>query len=153
MAALGSIGFMIAANLTAGFDHHHRKPNSLFYGLNADTSTAIWASADAEPDAWTAQFLSEDAEQATLPEFFPLSSREFLRSRAPLAPFAAPSLVLLTDYTRDNVRTLDMQMTSPRQAPVISLYVDARTEVLAAMINGKRIQNQPAQRHGTSKTH
>jgi len=153
MATLGSIGFMIAASLTAGFDSHQRKPNSLFYSLNVDTSTAIWASADAEPDAWTAQFLSEDTEQATLPEFFPLSSREFLRSRAPLAPFTAPSLVLLADYTRDNVRTLDMQITSPRQAPVISLYVDARTEVLGAMINGKPIQNQETERHGTSKTH
>jgi hypothetical protein len=153
MATLGSIGVMIAASFTAGFDYQHRKPNSVFYSLNADTSTAIWASADAAPDAWTGQFFSEDAEQATLPEFFPLSPREFLRSRAPLAPFAAPSLALLADSTHDNVRTLEMHVTSPRQAPMISLYVSAGTEVLGTMINGKRIQNQDTERYGTSEAH
>jgi hypothetical protein len=153
MATLGSLGLMIAASFTAGFDSQHRKPNSIFYSVNADTSTAFWASVDAAPDAWTRQFFSEDAAQATLPEFFPLSSRKFLQSRAPLAPFAAPSLALLADSTLDHVRTLEMQVTSPRQAPMISLYVSGDTKVLGAMINGKRIQSQETDRHGTSEVH
>jgi hypothetical protein len=152
MATLGSIGFLVAASLGAGFDQHHRKPNSVFYSLNADTGTAIWASIDAEPDAWTAQFLSVDAEKGTLPEYVPSLSREFLRSRAQLAPLAAPSIVLLADNTNDHMRTLDLRITSPRQAPVISLYVNAGTEVLGALINGKRVQSRYPPSRGNSET-
>jgi hypothetical protein len=69
-----------------------------------------------------------------------------------MAPFAAPSIVLLADNTRDNVRTLDMQITSPRQAPLISLYVNAGTEVLDVLINGKHVQQHGTQPHESSET-
>jgi hypothetical protein len=144
VAALGSIGFLMVGSLTAGFDNNHRKPNSIFYGLNADTGEAIWASIDEEPDEWTAQFLSANPEKGALTEYFPSIAKEFLGSRAQIAPLAAPSIVLLADEAHNGVRTLRMRITSPRQAPLISVYVNASAEILEAVINGKRFN-----RHNT----
>jgi hypothetical protein len=139
---LVGIGFLGAASFAAGFDHNHAKPNSVFYGANADTGKAIWASSDEEPDEWTGQFFSANAVKGALPEYFPALSRKFLQGSAQMTTLAAPSIILLADDTGDGVRTLRMRIASPRQAPIISLYVNATTEVLSAVVNGKRIDNQ-----------
>jgi hypothetical protein len=41
-----SAAFLVGGSLTAGFDKQHPKPNSVFYGLDADSGQAIWASTD-----------------------------------------------------------------------------------------------------------
>jgi hypothetical protein len=51
---------LIGGSLTAAPDAANPQPDSLSYALNADTHQALWISEDAEPDAWTAQFLGTD---------------------------------------------------------------------------------------------
>ncbi len=146
-SVLISLGFIVAGSLTAGFDANHPKPNSIFYGLNANTGKAIWASADEKPDEWTSQFLSADTEKGTLAEYLPMVSGKFLKSQAPVAPLAAPKIEPLGDDVSDGVRTVRMRISSPRQARIIRVYIDSNTEVLAAVVNGKQIGNNdtPAQ--------
>jgi hypothetical protein len=151
IAALGSVGFLVMGSLTAGFDNSHRKPNSIFDGLNADTGEAIWASMDEEPDEWTAQFLSAHAEKGVLTEYSPPIAKEFLKSRAQIGPLAAPSIVLLSDDAHNGGRTLRMRITSPRQALLISVYVNASTEVLEAVINGKRFSKHNTLSHNKAE--
>ncbi|WP_166482229.1 M28 family metallopeptidase [Scytonema sp. UIC 10036] len=142
-----SLTFIVLGSLTAGFDAHHPKPNSIFYGLNTDTEKAIWASADKKPDEWTSQFLSQDTEKAKLAEYLPTVSRKFLKSQAPVVLLTAPNIELLSDNTTDEVRSLRMRITSPRQARVLRVYIDSSTKILAAAINGKRIGNNDRLAH------
>ncbi|MGK7876947.1 MAG: M20/M25/M40 family metallo-hydrolase [Xenococcaceae cyanobacterium] len=144
---LVSLGFIVAGSVTAGFDANHPKPNSIFYGLNADTGQAIWASTDEKPDEWTSQFLSAAPEKGTLAEYLPMAHRQFLKSQAPLAPLAAPKLEPIGDEVSDGVRTLHLRITSPRQGRIMRIYVDSNTEVLAAAVNGKRIGKNDTPTH------
>lgn len=146
-SVLVSVAFLVVIGLSPGADANHPKLDSLFYGLNADTGKAVWASIDKSSDEWTSKFLSGDVKAKGLNEFFsPAATAQFLQTEAPVAPLAAPEIALLDDKTSDNVRTLRMQITSPRHAAVLSLYVDSPAEMLGAMLNGKQIDkgNAPA---------
>ncbi|MFQ4141704.1 M20/M25/M40 family metallo-hydrolase [Chlorogloeopsis sp. ULAP02] len=136
-----SLSFILFGSFTAGFSAQHPKPNSIFYGLNADTGQAIWASADEKPDEWTSQFLSQDIKQIKLAEYLPTLSRKFLTSQAPVVPLTPPNLELISDKIIGGVRNLQIHITSPRQARVLRVFVDSNTKVLAAAIDGKPIDN------------
>lgn len=66
---------------------------------------------------------------------------------APVAPLTAPNIKPLDDDVSDGVRTVRMRITSPRQARIMRIYVDSNTEVLAAVVNGKRIANNNTPAH------
>lgn len=59
-----------------------------------------------------------------------------------------PNIDLLADRTSDNMRTLRLRISSPRQAPVISIYADKEAEVLGAEIGGKKIETDTLTRIG-----
>lgn len=140
-AALG-LGFIIVGLLTSGFDASHRRANSLFYVLNADTGKAMWASLDTEPDEWTSQFFPEDAQQQTLDKLLPWLSYEALQSEAPPITAPPPNLEVIDDSTNGEVRSLRLRVTSPRQAPALIIIADQKTEVVGAVINGRRIEKR-----------
>ncbi|MEN8789153.1 MAG: M28 family peptidase, partial [Flavobacteriaceae bacterium] len=60
LALLVGFGFFLAAHLSSGFDEENPKPSSLLYVLNADKSTAQWATYERVPSEWTSQYLDED---------------------------------------------------------------------------------------------
>jgi Peptidase family M28 len=111
--------------------------DNLFYALNADTQTAVWASAEGRRDEWTSQFLTADARRGGLPEFFASASGQYLMGPAPLARLAAPKVELLDDAQEGDARRLRMRVSSPRQAPFISVTIESRAEVLDALVNSK----------------
>jgi len=137
---------LVAGGFTGGVDKKHPEPSDLFYGLNADTGKAFWGSADS-PDAWTTQFLTARPERGPLAEFFPLSRRPFLRAQAPSVALDAPQVALLDSSTEGDVRTLRLRITSPRKAPFLSIQTDAETEILGALVNGKKV---PAERQAAA---
>jgi len=106
--------------------------NHIFYALNADAGTAVWASADEKPDNWTSQFFSVGFERSTLIEYFPSNTRRFLKTEAPLISVAPPVAALLDNSTTDGIRTLRMHISSPRLASAISIYVDPATDIREA---------------------
>lgn len=136
-----SLVLLVATGVTSRFDANHPKMNSLFYALNADSGSATWASSDEKTDEWTAQFLSTKVEVGSLPQVFASnSSASFLQSPAPVAPLMAPEVKVIDDQrSAADERTLRLQITSPRQAAVVSLYVDSNSEVLVSSINGQEI--------------
>jgi hypothetical protein len=138
-AALVSIVLLIAGSFTAGFDRDHPKQNSVIYGLIADTGKALWASTDERPDEWSSQFFADGFVKERLPDFFPLVRTEFIQAPAPVAPLAAPEVNLLDDRTSEGVRTVRMQVRSPRGASAINVYIDEQTEVLSALVDGKQV--------------
>jgi hypothetical protein len=140
LAALAvCVGFLIAASLTSHFDASRPKQNDLFYALQAETGRAVWASTGDKADEWTSQFFSTKASIMDMPDFFPGRPWRFLTSEATPVALAAPQIELLADNKSDTGRTLQVRVTSPRQAPVIALYVDADAEVQGTDVNGQPI--------------
>ncbi len=134
-----SLGFIIAGLVTSGFDQRHPQMSNVFYGLNADTGKAVWASIDQRPDEWTAQFFPQGGDRQSMPDLFPLTDITFITNEAPSVPLAAPEAAVVEDRRDGDSRTLRLHITSPRKAPVVSIYPDANSEVVDASINGKVI--------------
>jgi hypothetical protein len=139
-------GGMVAASLLfialglaySGFDNEHPRPDNLFYAMNADKQEAIWASSDRIPDEWTAQFLSPTPQARPLEEFFPGTSRTYLYAPAPIAELPAPDVKVLDDSLQGNVRMLRLRLTSPRQAPLMSVYAEPAAVIRRVAIDGKQ---------------
>ena len=143
---LVSVVLLLIGIVRPHFDAAHPKPNSLFYGLDANAGKAIWGSFDDKPDEWTARFLSSHPEDRPLPAFFAITSDRYLQMTAPIAPLDAPNVELLDDKSNNGVRTLHLRLTSPRRASVLTFFLDSKVEVLRATVNGKLIDrdNTPA---------
>ena len=137
-----SVGFLIAGSLTAGFSDRHPRPDNLFYALDANNGQAVWASTDGQSDAWTSQFFSQQTKTQSLPQFFPLRSNPFRTAAAPVESLPAPAVQLLSDTKTDGLRTLQLKITSARQASVVSLGVESDKEVRGTMLNGQPINIQ-----------
>ena len=135
-----SVFFLIAGGFTAGFSESRPRTDNLFYGFDARAGQAVWASADAQTDEWTAQFFSQNPESKTLPEFFPFRSARFRTAAAPAVSLAAPNVEVLSDARNNETRTLSLKIESPRRAPLLSIGVESDMEVRGMMLNGKPIR-------------
>ena len=121
-------GFLGAGIFGSDYDARQPRLNSMMYGLNAETGKAVWASADGRPDEWNSQFLKGgQIQRRPLPEFFSSGTTmtfTFIQP-ATVHALAAPNMDMLDDSTKDGVRSLRLRITSSRQAPVISVYLDS----------------------------
>ncbi|MCA1565798.1 MAG: M20/M25/M40 family metallo-hydrolase [Acidobacteria bacterium] len=126
------VGFFAARSI------RHPKADSLFYALNADGGKAVWGSSDPRPDEWTAQFLSTDTDRDRMADFFPFGSREFITKPAAPAALEAPRAEVLSDQTSGEVRHLKLRITSPRSAPIISVYFDETSGATRPSVNGRQ---------------
>lgn len=136
---MSGLGFLVAGIVSSGFGATHPQSDSLFYGFDADSGRAFWASADRAPDDWTRQFISAQATRATMSEFLPLGTREYLEDQAPAAALAAPRAELLSESKSEGLRQLHLHIASARQAPYISVYVEPEVQVFNATVNGQQL--------------
>jgi hypothetical protein len=148
VASLICFVFIVAGSATSGLDSNHRQTNSVFYVMNADTSKALWGSLDQRPDEWTAQFLAGKIERGSMGDYLASNYDGFLKAQANPLPLNAPSVELLDDSLTDEGRAIRLRITSPRQAPIVTVSTDANTEVITYSVNQKRIANQGGQRWG-----
>ncbi len=56
--------FLASAQFKSGFNEERPKPNSLVYVLDADNNTANWATYDKKLDAWTKNFIDDEADSS-----------------------------------------------------------------------------------------
>lgn len=143
VTAAACVCLLVAGSLTGRFSREHPKPDSMLYGLNADTSQAVWASADASPDAWTSQFLAANRRSGALADYFPGSARSFLQADAPAVALVAPQIVMLSDARDGETRTLRLRVSSPRQATVMTINVSADAQVVGGEVGGRPLVMQP----------
>lgn len=145
------IGFLGAGIFGSNYDAKQPRLDTMFYGLNGETQTSIWATPDGRPDEWTVKFLrggGSPLKIGTLPEFFGAKSKKRLASaQTQLLPLAAPQLSMLSDKTADGVRSVVLRVSSTRQAPVVSIYLDSEAEVQRFAINGRRVDYVAAGRN------
>lgn len=153
VALLVALGLGAAGIATAGFDRNNPRNQNIFYGLNADTGAAVWASDDPRPDEWTSQFISANAEPGSLPEFFPLATWPFIKSETVALPLPAPTVELLGDELQAETRTMRLLIRSQRKAPVVTVYVENGDAITAAYIDGKSLTAEGADKPRTNEGH
>jgi hypothetical protein len=143
ITALTGLILIVLVTINSDYDTKHPRLDTILYGMNTDTGRAVWASSDKKPDAWTKQFFSSDIKKSPLTAVFAKdSTRPFFQSPAPSESLPAPEIELLDDRIQNGVRALRMRVTSPRQATVMSLYLDSDAEVVGSSVNGKQITQQ-----------
>lgn len=142
LSAAAAVVLLVAGVLTTATANEKRS-NRIYYALNADTGKAVWASDLSRPDERTGQFFTGNEEKGTLAEFaYSGKSLEYTLNPAPVAPLPAPELQLLEKKEIDGVRTLRMRVLSPRQAGLLSIYLDSNAQVLSASINNEQLNEE-----------
>jgi Peptidase family M28 len=136
-ALLGCAGCLVAGSLVSRYNLHNPKPDSLFYGLDADTGKATWFSGDARPDAWTEAALGHHPRRQAYIPFLPFLKWDFFVNTAKAVSLPPPVIERLQDETIAGVRSLLLHIRSQRHAPMISVYGDPHAQVLSAEVNGK----------------
>lgn len=103
----------------ARFSPQHPRRDSLLYVIDADHQRAQWVSTDARPDAWTEKFLGKNPRrgaQGALAPGIPL-----LAADAPLLPWPAPEVKVLTDEAVAGSRTLKLRVQPGRAAQMLRI--------------------------------
>jgi hypothetical protein len=146
-ALTASLFLIVAAMAASGVDKDHPRQNSVFYALNADTGKAIWVSSDESQGEWSSQFFTAAAQKGALTEYLPWPGDSYLKGVAPVASVNAPEVSVLEDRADNGGRLLRLRVSSPRQAAVISIFVDATVQL--AVVNGKPIREGAEQSEST----
>ncbi|BBH65907.1 aminopeptidase [Actinoplanes sp. OR16] len=121
------------------FDEEHPSLTHLMYALDADTQQARWLSHEADPQDWTAQYLTEPA--ATVTASLPAFGDEELRSGPATAwsDLPPPLLTLSGDSASSGERTLRLSLKPQRPARFVTLHVAEATAVTRATVAGRPV--------------
>jgi hypothetical protein len=137
-AAVASLLLIVAAVAGAGVNKDHPRQDSVFYALNADIEKAVWVSSDERLDEWSSQFFTAGAQKGALTEYLPWGGEGYLKGAAPVASLSAPEVSVLEDRADNGGRLLRLRVNSPRQAAIMSIFVDATVQ--QAVVNGKPVR-------------
>ncbi len=145
-----AVGFLGAGIFASNYDAQQPRLNTLFYGFNAETQTSVWATPDSRPDEWKAKFILGGPNKPSfgvLPDFFGAKNdRRFAMVQTESLPLAAPQLTMVDDKSGNGVRSVVLCVKSPREAPVVAIYIDSEAEVQAFAVNGRKVDSVPAGR-------
>ncbi|HEV2992730.1 MAG TPA: M20/M25/M40 family metallo-hydrolase, partial [Candidatus Angelobacter sp.] len=100
--------------------------DSMSYLVDPGKNRATWASLDAEPDSWTAQYLTRKPQRMDLRDYLPDATGKYLRTSAPVVSLAPPEANLIEDSGNQDGRTFRFRFRSIRRAPVLGVYLDGR---------------------------
>lgn len=125
-----------------------RTPNIIYYALNADTGKAVWAAADlTRRDERASALFNGSHEKGTLADFaYAKTSREYNISSAPVATLPAPEMKVLENRVANGVRTVRLRLLSPRQAGMLSVFLDSKAHVSKTILDNKTIEDDEGAR-------
>ena len=139
LALLVGFGFFIAAHLSSGFDEENPKPSSLLYVLNADESSAQWATYEHVPSEWTSQYLDKDRQVPDRQKSKTISSKYSANftftKEAPLKPITPPKIEKTLDTVIGQERILEVCITPQRQINRLEIYTND-IRLSKALVNG-----------------
>ncbi len=129
---------LVRAEFTAEFNADRRRPDSLAYVADADSSRAWWVSFDRKPDSWTAIALGANPERREFHAFGLTHDGGMLMAttaRDPVVP-ASPVGVLANDSTADG-RRIHLHIAHSGVGGEFSLFADSGAIVREMIINGR----------------
>lgn len=103
------------------FDPEHPRPTQLMYVMNAETGKVRWASTDAVPHEWVSRHAPDRAGgDGALP--LPYRADPRWAGAAEATSLPAPELTVLGSRTDGNATELTVEITSRRDADVLTLF-------------------------------
>jgi hypothetical protein len=136
VAGLLAVVCVVAGLAVDKFDAAHPAPTQLMYALDTDTGTAVWASEDTAPNAWTDQYLTG---RADLTGEFPILPTDMATGPAQPAPLPAPVVAVTADQSFGGTRTVTLTLTSQRSVRLAYLRVESDTKLLRATVDGRPV--------------
>jgi hypothetical protein len=139
-----ALAALVLAEFHAGFDAGHPRPTSIFYGLDANSGKAVWATRANRTDARTVHFLGSEPRRTTLPKIAGwLGSDElFLQSPASAIHVSPPALEVLDDRQLDGERQVSLWVHSEREADGLIFIVSGDRAVRVVELEG-RVPSDP----------
>ncbi|MBM7089865.1 M20/M25/M40 family metallo-hydrolase [Streptomyces sp. S12] len=138
-AAGAALALLAACVVTQGFGPDRPRPNSLLYVRDEVKGEALWFSADPAPDAWTRTVLGDDPERAPVADYFPPRGDEpAMVAPAPGLGIELPTLTVVADRTRGDVRTVRFRAESQRSAWRLQVRLP-REPLAACTVGGTRL--------------
>ncbi|MBN2078117.1 MAG: M20/M25/M40 family metallo-hydrolase [Spirochaetes bacterium] len=149
-AALGAL-FIVIGIAGSGFNAAAPRPESLAYGLDADSGGSHWISCNRDPGPFTEQFFREGATRGPLPQFFPMTPRCLMRSwgflTAPAPKLALePPRVVAATTPRGPGREVRARIVSPRGARSLVIYLRRGSHIEQVRLCGRTLVDPPAER-------
>ncbi len=134
-ASLACLGLLVGGSLTSGFSPAHPRQNTVFYALDADSGSAVWANRQSQQDSWSTQYLGVHPQNTLLPFVSPSHRVMFQNNRAPSLTLAPPEVMVLEDSRMNNIRHLRLLLKSPRGASTVFLYPENKVLLYSLQIN------------------
>jgi len=127
--------FLAGGALTSGADEQHPLQENLYYVQDSDGARAYWVSEDDQLDAWETQFFHTGPEKSALKTVFGVDARPMWAAPAAPTPLDGPSVKIVDDETRGDLRRVVLEIRSIRAAPRLRIYVDS-LDVQSASVQG-----------------
>jgi hypothetical protein len=106
------------------FDQDHPRQAQLLYVMDADRATAMRASRDPVPDAWTAQYVPNAYGETEPPLPLPYGTHPKWIGTAQVIRIDPPRIQLLESRSAGDTTTVKVRVASSRQADVITIHTD-----------------------------
>jgi hypothetical protein len=120
------------------FDPDHPRQTHLMYAMDADSGTAIWASQDQDPDAWTAAYVPNANGKSEPPIPLPYGNKLKWLGTAAVLPVDPPRIDLLESRSDRDATTVRVRIASSRGADVVNVLADRRVESATITADGQR---------------
>jgi hypothetical protein len=146
LAALAVV-LLVAGSLT-NRGRADQTANNIYYALNADTGKAVWAAADlSHRDERASALFNGSDQKGNLADFaYARTSRQYNINSAPVATLPAPEMKVLENTITNGVRTVRLRLFSPRQAGILSVFLDSKAQVSKTILDNKTIEDDGVRR-------
>ena len=140
-AALGlaALALIVWGNATSGFDAEQPRPDHIAYEVNVDSGDTRWISLDPHLDDWTSQFFPANPERVDYEIVEGLEGEAFA-AFAPGVQLEAPEVAVISDTTEGDLRTLHVQILSPRGAPELEVRIETEGTIEEAIIDDRPLE-------------
>lgn len=151
LALLAAIAAFIGAHLTSTPSPTRPLQTDLIYCLDADTQKTMWVSGNKQTDDWN-QWFFKRSRIAPITAIYPADNGLYLINDAPQATLPLPVLNLLEDRVDNNKRQLHFNLSSARQAQIMTLLFPGDAGIAYMEIDGKPMQTAGPGIHPDKKT-
>ncbi|MCX6581038.1 MAG: M20/M25/M40 family metallo-hydrolase [Candidatus Aminicenantes bacterium] len=136
LALLAAIAAFIGAHITSTPSPTRPLQTNLIYCLDADTQKTIWVSGNKQTDEWNQWFFKKSRIGTAI---YPGDRELYLTNDAPPATLPPPVLNLLEDRVDNNGRQLHFNLSSARQAQIMTLLFPGDAGITYMEIDGKPV--------------
>jgi hypothetical protein len=142
VVVVGVLSFVMTY-FTANYSVNRKKPNSIFYLLDASKNEAYWASYNTKIDAFTKQFLGDKPTKGSYDNNTMASKYHTnikLYTKAKIKNLIQPTISVLKDTIMDNDRKVILEIFSNRNANKIELLSKIPIKLKSFIINNQGLK-------------